>query len=169
MSIMLTGSLANTAIITVGNEETPDTTGDHQATATITIETEASSVLPDVDVSKTADQTTVTAGSVVGFTVTITNEGAATASGVTLNDPLPAGLGNDINWQIDTSTGNPSAFIITGAVGSQVLTLNPSSGIDLAAGASLTVHITGLTSTADVASIVTPTPPLCPVPSPAPP
>src|SRR5205807_10584438 len=78
----------------------------------------------------------------------------------TLNDPLPAGLGTDINWQIDTSTGNPSAFIITGAVGSQVLTLNPSSGIALAAGASLTVHITGLTSIADVASTVTPTPPL---------
>src|SRR5213079_510101 len=60
----------------------------------------------------------------------------------------------------DTSTGDPSAFIITGAVGSQILTLNHFSSIDLAAAASLTVHVTCLTSLADVASTVTPTPPL---------
>src|SRR5438876_176606 len=59
---------------------------------------------PDVDVLKSADQSTITAGQTAGFTVKITNDGDATATGVTLNDSLPAGLGNDINWQIDTST-----------------------------------------------------------------
>jgi choice-of-anchor A domain-containing protein len=44
---------------------------------------------------------------------------------------------------------NPASFIINGPVGSQVLDLNPS-GITLDAGASLSVHITGMTSANDV-------------------
>src|SRR5207244_1683639 len=68
------------------------------------------------------------------------------------------GAGNDINWMIDTTTGNPTAFVITGPVGHQMLSL-AGQPITLAAGASLTVHITGMTSTADVNSSVTPTPP----------
>ena len=105
-------------------------------------------VLPQVVVVKTADQPTVNAGARVGFTVTITNEGAAAATGVTLSDLLPAGLGNDVNWRIDTSTGNAAAFTITGAVGNQVLILSGSDVI-LAPGASLQVHITSVTSLAD--------------------
>jgi uncharacterized repeat protein (TIGR01451 family) len=105
-------------------------------------------VAPDVDVTKTADAATITAGQTAGFTVKVYNEGAGTAYGVTLNDPLPAGDGNDINWKIDPNVDNPSAFQITGPVGAQVLQLNPTS-ITLAANASLSVHITGVTSTAD--------------------
>ena len=99
-------------------------------------------------VTKTADSSTVTAGSLAGFTVTISNTGAVTDTGVTLSDPLPAGAGNDIDWMIDTTKGNPTDFTITGAVGSQVLTLNPSVNT-LDAGASLLVHITGLTTVND--------------------
>ena len=70
---------------------------------------------------------------------------------MTLSDPLPAGLGNDVSWQIDTTTGNASAFTITGAKGSQVLSLNPS-GVGLAAGASLSVHVTATTYLDNVGS-----------------
>jgi uncharacterized repeat protein (TIGR01451 family) len=103
---------------------------------------------PDVDVLKTADAATINAGATAGFTVQVTNEGNADATGVTLNDPLPAGRGNDINWQIDPNSPSAAAFVITGPVGSQVLSLDPAT-TTLAAGASLTAHITGLTSVSD--------------------
>jgi uncharacterized repeat protein (TIGR01451 family) len=110
---------------------------------------------PDIAVTKTADQGTVTAGSTIGFSVTITNTGGANATGVTLQDNLPPGGGGDVFWSIDTSnTGlgagtNPSSFNISGPKGNQVLTL-AGQPITLAAGASLKVHITSPTNTADV-------------------
>ncbi len=102
----------------------------------------------NVVVTKTADSASISAGQTAGYTLTITNSGGAAALGVTLNDPLPAGLYGDIKWTIDATEGNPSSFQITGAVGSQVLSLSPSS-INLAAGASLSVHYTGVTTAND--------------------
>ena len=58
---------------------------------------------PQISVTKTADASTIAAGQTAGYTVTITNTGTVTDTDVTLSDPLPAGAGNDINWQIDTS------------------------------------------------------------------
>ena len=139
-----TGTLPNTATVSAGNEAS--SLQNQSASATVTV------IAPDVDVLKTADQPSITAGQTAGFTVKLFNEGAATATGVTLSDPLPAGAGSDVNWMIDNSTGNPTAFTITGAVGSQVLSLNPS-GISMGTGASLTVHITGVTSSSDVGTL----------------
>jgi uncharacterized repeat protein (TIGR01451 family) len=110
---------------------------------------------PDIAITKTADQGTVTAGTTIGFTITITNTGGANATGVTLQDNLPPGSGGDVFWTIDTSnTGlgagtNPASFLISGTKGSQVLTLN-GQPITLAAGASLKVHITSPTNAGDV-------------------
>jgi uncharacterized repeat protein (TIGR01451 family) len=110
---------------------------------------------PNLVVTKTADQATVTAGQTIGFTVTITNTGGADATGVKLTDQLPPGGGGDIFWSVDTSnTGlgagtNPSAFTISGPKGSQVLTLT-GQPITLAAGAALKVHITSPTNANDV-------------------
>jgi uncharacterized repeat protein (TIGR01451 family) len=110
---------------------------------------------PDLAITKTADQGTVTAGTTIGFTITITNTGGANATGVTLQDNLPPGSGGDVFWTIDTSnTGlgagtNPTSFSISGPKGSQVLTLN-GQPITLAAGASLKVHITSPTNAGDV-------------------
>ena len=141
------GTLPNTA--TVG--ATGDTGQPGQkASATVTLTYAA----PDVTVTKTADQGTIAAGQTAGYAVTISNIGMATATGVTLSDPLPGGLGKDINWKIDATTGNPTDFQITGAVGSQVLSLI-SSVNTLAAGASLSVHITATTNTDDVGSACT--------------
>jgi choice-of-anchor A domain-containing protein/uncharacterized repeat protein (TIGR01451 family) len=135
-----TGTLANTATVSAANEAA--NLQNQQASATVTV------VAPAVAVVQTADQATVNAGQTAGFTVKITNQGATTATGVTLADALPAGAGNDVHWVLDTSTGNSTAFQITGAVGHQVLSLQGST-VTLAAGASLTVHLTGLTTTAD--------------------
>ncbi|HVA45761.1 MAG TPA: DUF4214 domain-containing protein [Pirellulales bacterium] len=108
-----------------------------------------------VDILKIADQQSVDAGQTAGFTIEISNVGANTATGLTLNDPLPAGYGNDIHWQIDSSGmgygagTQPADFVISGPVGNQVLTL-ASSVNTLAAGASISVNITGQTSLNDV-------------------
>jgi uncharacterized repeat protein (TIGR01451 family) len=144
-SMVFTGALTNTVTVNAANESAAEM-NDH-ATATITITTAGTSVLPDVNVIKLPDQTNVAPGATAGFTVLIYNQGGDTATGVTLSDPLPPGANNDINWSIDTSTGNFASFSIGGAVGHQTLSLN--SGTSLAPGAHLIVHITGKTGAAD--------------------
>ena len=52
-----------------------------------------------VSITKTADHSApVNAGGQIGFTVEIKNAGPGTASGVNLNDPLPAGSGSGVTW-----------------------------------------------------------------------
>jgi uncharacterized repeat protein (TIGR01451 family) len=46
----------------------------------------------DLQVTKTVNKTQVTQGSVAVFTITVHNNGPDTATGVVVNDPLPAGL-----------------------------------------------------------------------------
>ncbi|MBI3745702.1 MAG: DUF11 domain-containing protein, partial [Chloroflexi bacterium] len=62
-------------------------------------------VKPALSITKTADATPVNAGDPIGFTVTVSNSnvaGTGTAKGVTVNDPLPAG----VTWAISpASTG----------------------------------------------------------------
>ena len=74
-------------------------------------------------VTKTADAASVSAGSPIGFTVTVHNGGTGTATGVTLTDPLPGGSGTGVTWVKDGAVGNPAAFTLAGAQGSQTLTL----------------------------------------------
>jgi uncharacterized repeat protein (TIGR01451 family) len=108
---------------------------------------------PVIHVNKTPDhQAPVSAGTPIGFTVTVSNSGLGTAAGVTLTDALPGGnAATPVHWTIDGSTGNPAAFAITGADGSQQLTL-AGQPISLAAGASLTVHVTAATSSTSCAA-----------------
>src|SRR5207253_1193254 len=94
------------------------------------------------------DRAGVNAGDAAGFTVTVSNEGRGTAFGGTLSAPLPGGLGSDVNWQIDPATGDASAFSISGPVGSQVLRFS-AANVTLTAGASLIVHVAGVTSAND--------------------
>ena len=57
---------------------------------------------PAIDVDKTADAASVSAGEQIGFTVTLQNTGAGEAKGVQFTDVLPAGL----SWSISpASTG----------------------------------------------------------------
>jgi uncharacterized repeat protein (TIGR01451 family) len=110
------------------------------ASATIVVEA------PGLSIKKTADATPVSVGTAIGFTVTVANSsaaGTATATGVTLNDPLPAGPG--IDWSISPAYSGPGTCSITGAVGSQVL--GCSFG-DMAPGASASVHISSATTVA---------------------
>ncbi|HXA27559.1 MAG TPA: hypothetical protein VN193_02325 [Candidatus Angelobacter sp.] len=124
----------NTASATAGN----DGSDQHSASEQV--------LCPSIHVNKTADATSVSAGTAIGFTVTVSNTGAGNATGVTLTDALPGGnASTPVHWAIDSGTGNPSAFSISGVDGSQQLTLS-GQPVGMAAGASLVVHVTAATS-----------------------
>ncbi len=93
---------------------------------------------PGLAIDKTADAESVDVGSPIGFTVTVTNDGAGTATAVDLSDPLPTGPG--ITWTIDTdplkTLGPLSCSISSG-------TLHCTGS--LAADATQVVHITSPT------------------------
>ncbi|HEY2546872.1 MAG TPA: putative Ig domain-containing protein [Candidatus Acidoferrum sp.] len=117
-------------------------------TCTVTI----SPTAPALTISKTADNATVTAGSTIGFTVTISNTGNGAATGLMLTDPLPTGGNEFFQWTIDSTTGNPADFTINGSPGSQSLAFSSNflASDSLAAGQSISVHITTPTTSGDV-------------------
>jgi uncharacterized repeat protein (TIGR01451 family) len=98
-------------------------------------------LLPTLAISKTADAASVSAGSNIGFTITVTNTGEGVAENVTLSDPLPAGTG--VNWDIVPAYAGPGTCSITGNPPTE--TLNCSFG-NLASGASASVHVQSATT-----------------------
>lgn len=96
---------------------------------------------PLLHITKTADNATVSAGSPIGFTITVSNGSAAgtgTATGVTVSDPLPGGTG--VHWSIDRQ--DLSACTVN-ATGAQTLSCSIAS---LAPGATYSVHVTSGTT-----------------------
>jgi len=79
----------------------------------------------------------------IGFTITIANNSAGTASNATLSDPLPSGT--NVSWAINPAYVGPGTCAITGAVGNQVL--NCSFG-NVAPNASFSVHVLSASSSA---------------------
>ena len=102
---------------------------------------------PGVSIVKTADAVSVNAGSPIGFTITVTNTGAADATGVTVSDPLPNTAGSGVDWSIESQspagscsiTGTPATIPPGETMNCGPLTL-------AAGGGSLTVHVTSPTS-----------------------
>jgi uncharacterized repeat protein (TIGR01451 family) len=105
-----------------------------EASATTTVN------CPGVSLTKTADNSSVDAGDQIGFTITVANAGPGTATGVTLNDPLPTGTG--ISWSIGPATQGCS-------INSGTLSCNFG---DMAANTSHSVHISSATSFASCAT-----------------
>jgi len=58
--------------------------------------------IPLLNANSTPASPSVTYGKGIGFTITLTNNGKTTASGVTLYDPLPSGTG--VSWTLSSST-----------------------------------------------------------------
>jgi uncharacterized repeat protein (TIGR01451 family) len=102
--------------------------------------------LPDLSVSKTDSPDPVFVGQPLRYTVTVTNNGPATAGGISLNDPLPAGVSFD---SASSSQGGCSeaAGTVTCAVGTLA------SGDSATVQINVTPHSEGtITNTASVAS-----------------
>src|SRR5205085_5753206 len=118
---LVAGSITNKATAS-GNGATSN-----EATATVTAQH------PALSVSKTADAATVNAGAPIGFTITVSNGGPATAVNVTLSDTLPTG--NGIIWT--ESPDNPNCTITGNTLGCNFG--------DLAAGQSVSVHVSSPT------------------------
>src|SRR5438128_2367947 len=120
----------NTANVTTSND------GSDSASASIVVLGAA------IDIAKVADSHTVSAGDPIGFTITVTNNGAGVAHNVNVNDTLPTDPGT--SWSIDGGTGAGSCSISASV-------LSCSFG-DMASGAVLTVHISSPTTSATPAS-----------------
>ena len=130
------GQLQNTATVAASNEGDGqpqialDSVDTHSSSATILVN------CATVVITKTADDMDIVNGDQIGFTITIKNNGAGTAFGVTASDPLPAGFA----WAISpASTG--------WSIDAGVLKFGP---LPLAAnGGTTSVHIQAPTTAAD--------------------
>src|SRR5208282_2614847 len=138
-----TGTLPNVVTVSSTNTTVPP------ASATVTV------LAPALTLTKTTSTPTVTAGQTADFTVTLSSPSAATASatGVTLTDPLPTGLGNDIMWSlVSGTTANTFTITTSGTIDtasySETLSLSPSP-ITVTPGETLVAQIAGVTSAAD--------------------
>src|SRR5439155_1489238 len=127
---------ATTGTSPVGNPATGPTTNDGSATATASVEVLGAAI----DVAKSADNPSVSAGDAIGFTVTVTNNGTAIARNVALNDALPADA--VFSWSIAAATYTSSLSLHDAL---PILSCGPS---DLAGGASYTVHVSSPTTAA---------------------
>ena len=119
------GSFPNTANVSATNEPS-SALGNNSSSATDIVN------CADIGITKVADATSVSAGDAVGFTITVSNSGAGTATGVTLSDPLPAGL----SWA--ESPDKSECSISSGTLSCNIGTL--------ATGASFTVHVSATTA-----------------------
>ncbi len=140
-SVHVTSPTAFASCATYPNTATAQATNHPQvqASASTTVQ------CPALSITKTADPNPVSAGTNIGFTITVTNSsvaGTGTATGVTLSDALPTGSG--INWSITQATP-------TCSISGSPQTLNCSFG-DLAPGTSASVHVTTPTTAASCAT-----------------
>lgn len=117
------GLLENTASTAASNDDEVSDEGD------ITVE------CPDIDITKVADDDVVSAGSDVGFTITVSNAGPGTAYDVTVSDDLPAGL----EWVLDPAVDG--CAIADGALECELG--------DLAADGEVEIHISAPTDEDD--------------------
>jgi uncharacterized repeat protein (TIGR01451 family) len=96
---------------------------------------------PDLILTKDPDTAIISAGDPAGFTITVTNTGVPTSTGVTVSDTLPLG----VTWSVDAISPG-ATFSITAGV------LNVSFG-NIPGGQSRFVHISGPTDAADCGTI----------------
>jgi uncharacterized repeat protein (TIGR01451 family) len=122
------GMVDNTAVVTSSDA------GGGESEASVTVQC-GSPGGPGIDITKTADQGAVSAGSSIGFTIEVSSTGDSTASDVRVSDTLPTDPGLD--WTIDGGTGAEGCHISEGVL---------SCGFgDMEPGTAYTVHISSPT------------------------
>ena len=101
-------------------EYTPSAGSEYLAGEHTNDTTECFRVIPaDVQIVKTPNDGTVSAGTDISFTLSWTNEGEGSATGVVVSDTMPTAGG--LNWSISGSTGTGSTCLLSAA---DVLTCN---------------------------------------------
>ena len=136
------GTLPNTASASATNEADDDLANNSDG-HTIVVE------CPDLTAAKQADDTMVSAGQQIGFTISVSNadlEDTGTAYDVQLDDQLPFKADGTVDWDIDPAYAGPGTCAITGDIGSEVL--HCSFG-DMEPGDSASVHVVSGTSKLD--------------------
>jgi uncharacterized repeat protein (TIGR01451 family) len=128
------------------NTVTVNATGAQDGTAATDSSDCATDVLfPNLQITKTADHGTVSAGDPIGYTVTVANNGPGKAYGVTLSDTLPTNAG--LSWSVAGTTGGWSCAISNGVLSCGNANFN------LNVGASASVHITSPTTKATCGTV----------------
>jgi len=114
-------------VTTLTNEGKP-------ASAVVQPRASVANALPSLSLTKTADSATVSAGSPIGFTLTVSNGGPGTAHNVALSDRLPGGGG--LSWSVSPAVSgcSISAGVLSCRLG------------DVAAGAGASVHVASPTT-----------------------
>src|SRR5262249_47594859 len=96
VTVLQTGTLTNCAQVQTSDQCDPNSTPGNLVDNTPAEDDEACADItghqPDLHLFKTVDNDNPNVGDNVTFTITITNEGSGAASGVTVEDILPAGL-----------------------------------------------------------------------------
>ncbi|TMD90444.1 MAG: DUF11 domain-containing protein, partial [Chloroflexi bacterium] len=130
------GAVSNSATVTADNNSLVQS-----ALVTTTVN------CASVSITKTANPAgPVSAGTTIGFDITVSNTGAGTATSVTVTDPLPAG--GDLSWSLNPAFTGCS---VTGSVGSQSLGCTFAS---IAGGGHQgPIHIQSTTTKADCATV----------------
>jgi uncharacterized repeat protein (TIGR01451 family)/fimbrial isopeptide formation D2 family protein len=98
-----------------------------------------------IAIEKVADNPVVEAGTQAGFTITVTNQGEGTATGVHVDDPLPTDAGTA--WTIEGSPTGDTAGLSCAIAAGTLSCDKPS----LDSGASFSVHIVSPTTDATIA------------------
>jgi uncharacterized repeat protein (TIGR01451 family) len=140
-SVHITSPTTSATCGTVSNTGSADASNTTQvSTGVVTIHVDCASL----EISKVADDATVSAGDDIGYTITVTNSGAGTAKDVVVTDALPTNAG--LSWSIDGGTGAAECGIAGG-------TLTCQFG-DMGSGDSFTVHLTSPTTAATCDQVV---------------
>jgi uncharacterized repeat protein (TIGR01451 family) len=148
------GTLANgaSATITINVTGTPATTGVMTNTATVTSTTTDPdptddsdsadiTVTPnqaDLSITKSASTSSITAGATFSYTIVVTNQGPAPATGVVVTDPLPSGI-----------TATSATSTVGTCSGTTTVTCNVGTLLN-GASATITINASGSPSTAGV-------------------
>ena len=104
---------------------------------------------PNLTITKSADNGTISAGDLAAYTIVVTNEGPGTATNVHVQENVPAG----VTWTVSVEDPQPAGSGCTSSVASdqpQSISCDFSS---LAAGASVTIHLSGETTTANCGTL----------------
>ena len=140
-SVHITSPTTSATCGTVSNTGIADASNTTQvSTGIVTVEVKCAALV----ISKVADDSVVSAGETIGYTITVTNNGAGTATGVVVHDTLPTNGG--LVWSIDAANSDAGCSITLG-----VLTCNFG---DMLPKDTRSVHLTSPTTAATCGQVL---------------